>query len=118
MSDSNATGRTKRFVERASAAAEKGRLWVEARDPATSTGVAVGWFRRYAAADGQLYAVLLTAYVFLTLLPAALVMSSYLDTDPNALDRRHPPAGHSTARPRRCSGACCRAQRATSWARR
>lgn len=85
MSDSNATGRTKRSVERASAAAEKGRLWVEARDPATSTGVAVGWFRRYAAADGQLYAVLLTAYVFLTLLPAALVMSSYLDTDPNAL---------------------------------
>jgi hypothetical protein len=29
----------------------------------------VGWFRRYTAADGQLYAVLLTAYVFLTLLP-------------------------------------------------
>ena len=36
-SDSNATGRMKRFVERASAAAEKGRLWVRREIPATST---------------------------------------------------------------------------------
>ena len=45
----------------------------------------IGWFRRYVAADGQLYAVLLTSYLFLTVLPAALVLDSYLDTNPNAL---------------------------------
>jgi uncharacterized BrkB/YihY/UPF0761 family membrane protein len=77
-------GRTKRSVERATAASQKGKRWVEGQDPASSAGVAIGWFRRYAAADGQLYAVLLTAYFFLTLLPAALVMSSYLESDPNA----------------------------------
>ena len=40
--------------------------------------------RRYQAADGQLYAVLLAAYVFLTLLPAMLIESSFLFKDPNA----------------------------------
>ena len=34
--------------------------------------------RRYQAADGQLYAVLVSAYFFLTMLPVMLVASSYL----------------------------------------
>jgi uncharacterized BrkB/YihY/UPF0761 family membrane protein len=70
---------------RAKGVAARGQQWVETADPASKTGVTVGWFRRYAAADGQLYAVLLTAYVFLTVLPAALVMASYMDTNPDAL---------------------------------
>ncbi len=73
------------YYARAKGTAERGQLWVERQDPASSPGVTIGWFRRYVAADGQLYAVLLTAYLFLTVLPAALVIDSYLDTDPNAL---------------------------------
>ena len=73
------------YVARAKGTAARGQQWVESRDPASSPGVTIGWFRRYAAADGQLYAVLLTAYIFLTVLPAALVIDSYLEKDPNAL---------------------------------
>ena len=73
------------YYARAKGTAERGQQWVERQDPASSPGVTIGWFRRYAAADGQLYAVLLTAYLFLTVLPAALVIDSYLETDPNAL---------------------------------
>ena len=72
------------YYARAKGTAERGQQWVERLDPASSPGVTVGWFRRYAAADGQLYAVLLTSYVFLTVLPAALVMASYTQS-PNAL---------------------------------
>ena len=43
---------------------------------------------RYQAADGQLYAVLLSAYLFLTLLPLLLIYSSYLYSDPEALAKR------------------------------
>jgi len=75
-------------IERAKGTAARAQQWVEGQDPASSAGVTIGWFRRYAAADGQLYAVLLTAYIFLTVLPAALVMSSYLDRSPNALADR------------------------------
>ncbi len=72
-------------IERYKGHAERGKLWVDNADPASASGATIGWFRRYAAADGQLYAVLLTAYLFLTILPAALVIDSYLDTNPNAL---------------------------------
>jgi uncharacterized BrkB/YihY/UPF0761 family membrane protein len=67
---------------------ERGRLWIENQDPATRTGATIGWVRRYQAADGQLYAVLLGAYLLLTLLPALLVEASYLYDDPNALSNR------------------------------
>jgi membrane protein len=58
------------------------------RDPASHSGAAIGWVRRYQAADGQLYAVLLSAYLFLTVLPAMLVEASYLYSDPTALADR------------------------------
>jgi membrane protein len=61
-----------------------GRDWVERQDPSSRKGATVGWFRRYREADGQLYAVLLTAYIFITLVPAAVVMGSYMSHDPNA----------------------------------
>jgi hypothetical protein len=86
MSDAPNSEKAKRSArERAVDAAERARLWVDAADPASRSGVTVGWFRRYAAADGQLYAVLLTSYIFLTVLPAGLVMSSYADSNPSSL---------------------------------
>ncbi len=81
MADDKKPGR----IERAKGTADRTRNWVASQDPTTTTGVTVGWFRRYIAADGQIYAVLLTSYLFLTVLPAALVLDSYLDTNPNAL---------------------------------
>lgn len=67
---------------------ERGRLWVENQDPASRKGATIGWVRRYQAADGQLYAVLLAAYFFLTVIPLLLVYSSYLYNDPHALAKR------------------------------
>ena len=81
MADGKKPGR----IERAKGTADRTKNWVESQDPTTSPGVTVGWFRRYIAADGQIYAVLLTSYLFLTVLPASLVIDSYLDTNPNAL---------------------------------
>ena len=55
------------------AVADSGQKWLETRDPATHTGDGdQDWYRRYQAADGQLYAVLLSAYFFLTMFPAML----------------------------------------------
>jgi uncharacterized BrkB/YihY/UPF0761 family membrane protein len=73
---------------RGAAVAERGRLWVENQDPGSRTGATIGWVRRYQAADGQLYAVLLAAYFFLTALPMLLVFSSYVYRDPQALATR------------------------------
>ena len=67
---------------------ERGTLWIENQDPASRKGATIGWVRRYQAADGQLYAVLLAAYLFLTLLPAFLVESSYMFSDPSAFSTR------------------------------
>jgi len=65
-----------------------GRLWIENQDPASRKGATIGWVRRYQAADGQLYAVLLGAYFFLTMLPLLLVETSYVYSDPKALAHR------------------------------
>jgi len=65
-----------------------GKEWVEGQDPASRKGATMGWFRRYRAANGQLYAVLLTAYVFITVLPATLVIATYVDNDPAGLADR------------------------------
>src|SRR5437763_15570428 len=70
------------------AVSERGRLWIENQDPASRKGATIGWVRRYQAADGQLYALLLSAYLFLTLLPLLLVFSSYIYSDPAALSSR------------------------------
>jgi membrane protein len=81
--------REKRSVARARArglsAADRGRNWLENQEPASRQGVVISWYRRYAASDGQLYAMILTAYVFVTLLPVAIVMESYLYSDSAAL---------------------------------
>jgi membrane protein len=68
--------------------ADRSRLWIENQDPASRKGATISWIRRYQAADGQLYAVLLSAYLFLTILPAFVVESSYIYRDPNAWAHR------------------------------
>jgi uncharacterized BrkB/YihY/UPF0761 family membrane protein len=73
---------------RGNAIYERGRLWIENQPPASRKGATIGWVRPYQAADGQLYAVLLTAYFFLTLVPLLLLEVSYVYSDPLALARR------------------------------
>jgi uncharacterized BrkB/YihY/UPF0761 family membrane protein len=73
---------------RSSAVYERGTLWIENQDPASRKGATIGWVRRYQAADGQLYAVLLAAYFFLTVIPLLLVETSYVYNDPEALAHR------------------------------
>jgi membrane protein len=73
---------------RGTAAYDRGRLWIENQDPASRKGATIGWVRRYQAADGQLFAVLLAAYFFLTVVPLLLVESSYIYNDPHALSHR------------------------------
>ena len=75
-------------VEQGTAVYQRGRLWIENIDPTSRKGATVGWVRRYQAADGQLFAVLLAAYVFLTLLPLLLLESTYVYDNPHALADR------------------------------
>jgi len=51
-------------------------------------GVGTHWVRRYRQADGQLYAVLLAAYFFLTVLPVAIVQATYVSGNPDAFANR------------------------------
>lgn len=78
----------RRAAARGAAVAEHGRLWIENQEPSSRKGATIGWVRRYQAADGQLYAVLLSAYFFLTMLPVLLVTASYVYKDPTALSAR------------------------------
>jgi membrane protein len=79
---------TRRAVARGTAVAERGKLWIANQEPSSRKGATIGWVRRYQAADGQLYAVLLSAYFFLTILPVMLVTASYVYRDPTALADR------------------------------
>ena len=80
--------RAQRAVARGLAVSERGRLWIENQEPASRKGATIGWVRRYEAADGQLFAVLLSAYFFVTMLPVLLVAASYVYNDPRALADR------------------------------
>jgi membrane protein len=63
-------------------------LWIENQAPDSRKAATIGWVRRYQAADGQLYAVLLSAYFFVTMLPVVLVVASYIYSDPTSLAHR------------------------------
>jgi membrane protein len=67
--------------DRGSAVYERGLGWVDAQDPATRKGATIGWYRRFRESDGGLCGVLLTAYLFVTVFPAAVVMMSYVYSD-------------------------------------
>ena len=75
----------RRAVAAGTSVYERGSLWIANQEPTSRKGATVGWVRRYQAADGQLYAVLLSAYFFLTMLPVLLVTVSYVYRDPTAL---------------------------------
>jgi membrane protein len=75
-------------VARGIAVSERGKLWIENQEPHSRKGATIGWVRRYQAADGQLYAVLLSAYFFVTMLPVLLVAGSYVYRNPTALADR------------------------------
>jgi membrane protein len=77
--------RARRAYEWGAAAAERGQLWIANQEPSSRKGATIGWVRRYQAADGQLYAVLLSAYFFLTMIPVLLVSASYAYRDPTVL---------------------------------
>jgi membrane protein len=82
---SGTPSRAQRAVTRGTDVYSRGRLWIENQAPDSRKGATIGWFRRYQAADGQLYAVLLSAYFLVTVLPVMLVAGSYLYSDPHAL---------------------------------
>ncbi len=85
---SRVPARVRQAAAKGNAVAERGRLWIENQAPDSRKGATIGWVRRYQAADGQLYAVLLSAYFFLTMLPVFLVTASYIYKDPTALSDR------------------------------
>jgi membrane protein len=71
-----------------SAVAGRSRDWVDRQDPATRRGATIGWYRRFRESDGGLFIVLLTAYFFVTAIPAGVVMMSYVYNDPTELADR------------------------------
>jgi len=75
----------KRHATRARAAAARGQAWVESRDPASKSGVAIGAWKRYRMVDGPLQSALLSLYILVAVVPALLVMEEYLDPHPNSL---------------------------------
>ena len=72
---------------RARLAAVSGRAqtWLDERDPASRTGVAVDAWKRYRSVDGPLQSALLSLYILVAVVPALLVIEEYLDSNPAAL---------------------------------
>ncbi len=85
---SRVPARAQHAAAKGAAVAERGRLWIENQPPDSRKGATIGWFRRYQASNGQLFAVLLSAYLLLTLIPVFLVTASYSYKDPTALADR------------------------------
>jgi membrane protein len=74
-----------RVRERSNAVADRGKSWVDKQEPSSTPGMAIGWLRCFRRADGQLYTVLIAAYIFLSLLPVIVVVETYLYSDSSAL---------------------------------
>jgi hypothetical protein len=70
------------------AVAVRGQEWADRQDPATRRGATIGWYRRFRESDGGLFAVLVAAYLFVTAIPAGVVMMSYVYNDPTELANR------------------------------
>ena len=85
---SRVPARAQKAAAKGAAVAERGRLWIENQPPDSRKGATIGWVRRYQASNGQLFAVLLSAYLLLTLIPVFLVTASYAYKDPTALADR------------------------------
>ena len=78
-------GKAVATYERGTAVYEKGRAWVDSQDEASRKGATIGWARRYRAAEGELYALLIAAYALLTFVPAIIAVSTYTEKDPSSL---------------------------------
>jgi membrane protein len=70
------------------AAAVRGQEWADRQDPATRRGATIGWYQRFRESDGGLFVVLLTGYLFVTAIPATVVMMGYVYNDPTKLADR------------------------------
>jgi uncharacterized BrkB/YihY/UPF0761 family membrane protein len=80
-------------VERKYTSVDRGvRDWTDRQEASSHAGIALATWRHYRDAEGQFYSLVLTAFFFLTLLPAALVLETYAESDPesgaNAIIRR------------------------------
>jgi hypothetical protein len=60
----------KKQAARARAAAARGQAWVDSRDPASKTGVAIGAWQRYRAVEGPLQSALLSLYILVAVVPS------------------------------------------------
>jgi membrane protein len=67
---------------------KRGTDWVDARDPSSPSGVAIGAWRRYESVDGPQQTALLALYFLIAVVPALLVIEEYLETTPGALANR------------------------------
>jgi hypothetical protein len=67
---------------------QKAQARIEQEDEHSRKGVAIGWFVRYRNADGQLYSLVLAAYLFLTIVPATLAMATYAARSPTEMANR------------------------------
>jgi len=74
-----------RVQTRVQSVSHRTQEWVDAQDPASRRGVAIGAWRRYQAVDGPLQTALLSLYFMIAVLPALLVMVEYLERNPTAL---------------------------------
>jgi membrane protein len=81
-------GRIASATAKGTAVYDRGKDWVDAQDPATRKGATIGWYRRFRESDGGPLGVLLTAYFFVTIFPAGVVMLSYAYNDPVAAGDR------------------------------
>lgn len=67
---------------------DRSKEWADRQDPATRTGASIGWYRRFRESDGGLLAVLVSAYFFVTAIPAAVVMMNFVYNDPHEVADR------------------------------
>jgi membrane protein len=77
-----------RATEKGKAVADRGQAWVDRQDPASRSGVTIAWLKLYKSRDLPIYAMLFTAYFFVTALPAAIVLSSAVSGDASSLSSR------------------------------
>src|SRR4051812_26271166 len=69
---------------RGESVARKAREWTERQEPTSRQGVVIDAFKRYREAEGALYALVMTAYSLIALLPAVLLVSALLRSGPRA----------------------------------
>jgi membrane protein len=71
--------------DRGNSIAQKGVDWVEAQPAHSRKGAAIGVARRYKAAEGSVYVMLLSAYSLLTFIPALVAISTYTTSNSSGL---------------------------------